>query len=57
MVSCTKPLADKKRAELYLDDLAVFDHLAKQLLVFCLILFLFQFCCMLGNVGENQVSR
>lgn len=36
---------------LYLDDVAVFDHFAQQLLVFRFILFLLQFCCMLKNTG------
>lgn len=36
---------------LYLDDVAVFDHFAQQLLVFRLVLFLLQFCCMLWETG------
>lgn len=36
---------------LYLDDVAVFDHFAQQLLVFRFILFLLQFCCMLKKTG------
>lgn len=31
----------------YLDDVAVFDHVTEQLLVFRFILFLLQFSCML----------
>lgn len=51
----TQPIADKRKG-LHLYDLTVFDHFTKQFLVFRLVLFLFQFCCMLGNVGRREKS-
>lgn len=40
----------------YLDDVAVFDHFAQQLLVFRFILFLLQFCCMLKKNNRNLLQ-
>lgn len=42
------------RGALYLDDVAIFDHFAQQLLVFRFILFLLQFCSMLGKKTKHK---